>query len=242
MNVLWQDNVPSVLDASILGASGFAGSLGDGSAPWLASSDGGLFSGQPVLWWDNGADSTTGASSFTPVGGFDPGASSSWIANGVDAFLGGGPTLDGTLLWPQGRETTSSTLLTGAGAGQFELSASDAASSQWLQAVRDFASRSEAWLAEASTLLWTGGTDQAAITLPAVGNAPLASPTGLDNVGVHPFSMLAPQQLVWPDQSPAATLISEPGVVDPASITFPRTLGVPVQSPSGPLPRLGGTP
>jgi hypothetical protein len=239
MDVLWQDNVPSFLDASSSGAGGFA-ALGDIGAPWFASGGGGLFSGQPVLWWDNGADSSVG-SRFSGLFGFDPGdASSSWIANGAQASLGGGPVLDGALLWPRGGDSTSSTLLTSI--GRFELNAADAASSQWLQAVRDFAGRSEAWLSEASSLLWTGGTDQAVSTLPAVDNAPLASPTSLGNLGVSPFSLLAPQQLVWPDQSRAPTLISEPGVVDPASIAFPRTLGVPAQSPSGLLPRLGGTP
>ena len=237
MNVLWQDNVPSFLDASGLGAGSFAGSLGDGGAPWFASADGGLFSGQPVLWWDNGADSATAESGLAGVAGFDPGgAAGGWLTHEAEAFAGTNPALDGGLLWPQDRGSTSNLVLTGPGVGQWDMSAVDAASSLWLQSVRDFAGRGETWLTAASTLLWTGGTDQAAVTLPAVDNAPLANPISLDNVGVHPFSMLAPQQLVWPDQSP------EPGVVDPASITFPRALGVPVQSPSGLLPRLGGTP
>jgi hypothetical protein len=240
MNVLWQDNVPSFLDASGLGAGSFAGSLGDGGAPWFASADGGLFSGQPVLWWDNGADS---AAADSGLAGFDPGgAAGGWLTHGAEAFAGTNPALDGGLLWPDDRDSTSNLVLTGAGMGQWDLSAGNGVSSQWPQSLNEFASTSSAWLTEASNLLWTGGTDQAAFALPAVDNAPLANPTSLGNVGVPPFSMLAPQQLVWTDQSRAPTLISEPGVVDPASITFPRTLGVPVQSPSGLLPRLGGTP
>src|SRR5437016_2067477 len=108
MNVLWQDNVPSFLDASSLGAGSFAGSLGDVGAPWFASADGGLFSGQPVLWWDNGADSATADSGLTGVAGFDPGgAAGGWLPHGAEAFSGVNPALDGGLLWADPSGSTS---------------------------------------------------------------------------------------------------------------------------------------
>jgi hypothetical protein len=130
MDVVWQDNVPSFLDGSTSGIGGFAASLGDVGAPWFASADGGVFSGKPVLWWENGADAASVVSRLSNLAGFNAGgASSSWIPDGADAFLGGAPTLDGALLWPQGRDGTSMSLLTGTGAGQFELSAVDVASS-----------------------------------------------------------------------------------------------------------------
>src|SRR5262245_7234332 len=113
MNVLWQDNVPSFLDTSSLGSDGFAGSLGDVGAPWFASAGGGLFSGQPVLWWDNGADTTSSAAGLTGVGRFEPFGTDTtitaggWIPNEAEPFSASNPTLDGGLLWPQAGGGTS---------------------------------------------------------------------------------------------------------------------------------------
>jgi hypothetical protein len=238
MNVLWQDNAASFLDGSSLGgAGGFAASLGDGGAPWFASADGGLFSGQPVLWWDNGADSATAAPGLTGVPGFDPGgAAGGWLPNGAEAFAGADPTLDGGLLWPDGRGSTSNLVLTGAGMGQWNLSAVDAASSQWLQSVRDIASRGEKWLTEASTLLWTGG--QPSLTPPITGTPQLAG-----GLAGPTFPTLTPEHLVWTDPSGATGLTAGPslGVAEPAPTTLASSLGGPVQSASGLPSSLGGT-
>jgi len=197
MNVLWQDNVPSFLDASGLGAGGFAGSLGDVGAPWFASVDGGLFSGQPVLWWDNGADSATADSGLTGVAGFDPGGAAGWLPHGAEAFTGANPALDGGLLWADPSGSTSSFALSSAGAGHLDLSAGNDASFQWQQLIGNFAGPST-WLTEASHLLWTDG--QPPLTPPIAGNSPLT--------GILPeptFPMLAPQQLVWADPSQAVS-------------------------------------
>src|SRR5947209_7878741 len=93
MNVLWQDNLPSFLDGSgLAGTGGFVGSLGDGGAPWFASADGGLFSGQPVLWWDNGAETPSAGSALTGIPGFDAGSAvGGWLPNGAEAFTGVNP-------------------------------------------------------------------------------------------------------------------------------------------------------
>ena len=52
-----------------------------------------------------------------------------------------------------------------------------------------------------------------------VDNALLANPTSLDNGAVQPFSMLAPQQLVWTD---ASTLVGgQPGLTIAAADNSP---------------------
>jgi hypothetical protein len=207
MNVLWQDNVPSFLDASSLGAGSFAGSLGDVGAPWFASADGGLFSGQPVLWWDNGADSATADSGLTGVAGFDPGgAAGGWLTHGAEAFAGTNPALDGGLLWADPSGSTSNLVLTGAGVGQWDVSAGNGASSQWQQFVDEFASHSSAWLTEASNLLWTDGTGQPSLTPPISGNLPAAN-----LAGGWTFPTLSSQQLVWMEFSNGApTPLNDP--------------------------------
>jgi hypothetical protein len=239
MNVLWQDNVPSFLDGSSPGgAGGFAASLGDGGAPWFASADGGLFSGQPVLWWDNGADSATADSGLAGVAGFDPGgAAGGWLPHGAEAFAGANPTLDGGLLWADPSGSTSNLVLTGPGVGQFDLTAGHGGPSQWQQLLGT--SGHETWLANASTLLWTGGSDRAPLTPPVTSDT-LHLTGGLAGPSVP---TLAAEQLTWTDPSTAG-LASGPnlGVAEPALTQFPRTLGVPAQSPTGLLPRLGGTP
>jgi hypothetical protein len=213
MNVLWQDNLPSFLDSSSLaGAGDFAASLGDGGAPWFALADGGLFSGQPVLWWDNGADSATADSGLTGVAGFDPGgAAGGWLPRGAEAFTGANPALDGGLLWADPSGSTSSFALSGAGAGHLDLSAGNDASFQWQQLIGN---SSTTWLTEASHLLWTGG--QPPLTPPIVGTSPLT--------GILPeptFPMLAPQQLVWTDPTQGLpAIISDPAAVGAAPVTL----------------------
>jgi hypothetical protein len=213
MDVSWQDNVPSFLDASSPGAGGFAGPFGDVGAPWFASADGGLFSGQPVLWWDNGTDSAGGASRLGGLAGFEPSVAASpdallvagWIAKGTNALLD--PTsLDGRVLWADTAGSTSNWLPYGSDADRFDLAGG---APQWPTA--------DTWFHEATNLLWAGGTDQAPITLGG-----FAEPT---------FAALTPAHLVWTD--PAQWL---PGIAsDPTGIgAAPMTLlsGVGIAGPS----------
>lgn len=212
MDVSWQDNVPSFLDASNPAAGGLAASLGDVGAPWFASADGGLFSGQQVLWWDNGADSESGASRLSSLASFDPSAAAGtdiagtggWIADGAETFSSAS-ALQGGLLWADGGGSNSLFSDGGIQADGLGLGhgGTDASPSQWQQFVDAYAGRSQTWLNAASDLLWTGSTEQVPVTFAPVENAPLTSPTGLASL-TAPFSMLAPQQLVWTDPSAGA--------------------------------------
>lgn len=234
MNVFWQGNAPSFLDGSSRGGAGaFAPSFGDGGAPWFGSADGGLFSSQPVLWWDNGADSPPAASSLTGVPGFDPGgAAGGWLPNGAEAFTGVNPALDGGLLWHESGGSASSSLLVNGGAGQFDLTAGSGGLPQWQQIVDEFASHSWTWITEASNLLWTGG--QSPMTPPITGNSPQL--TG----DVPIFATLASGQLVWTDASHAASslLDTQPltGVVPPNLLVSPPPSSLDTQQLTGIIP------
>ena len=239
MDVLWQDNVASFLDGSSLGFAGSLGdvgasSLGDVGAPWFASADGGEFSGQSVLWWDNGGDTTSGASSLTGVDRFDSGDASTdaWLSNGATAFSGGGSTLDGGLLWPQAGSTSNSLLASG-GAGQFDLSGVEGASAKWLPLINALAGRSEPWLAEVTSLLWTNGSGSG-LAPPVISSLLPNSFTGAN------AATFAPEQLVWTPPSGAPSLTGGPGLAD-APVTLASSLGGPVESSSGLPTSLGST-
>jgi hypothetical protein len=251
MNVLWQDNVPSALDASILGASGFAPSFGDGSAPWFASADSGLFSGQSVLWWDNGADSATTVSDLTGVAGFDPGgAAGGWIPNGPEAFAGLNPTLDGGLLWP-GSDLSGAAINDG-GSGEASLTNGVAGASatpfdtspaftQWKQFINELSPTAfDTWMTDISGLLWTG-TGQSQVTLPLTPPITGYPPTHLlaaDGLPASSLATLTPQHLVWTDSSQVL-----PGIVSDlaAMVAVPTTFGgVGIVGPSSGSLTFGG--
>jgi hypothetical protein len=233
MNVLWQDNAPLFLDASNPDAGGFTPSGGDVGTPWFASADGDLLSGQSVLWWENGADSVPAASGLTGFTGFDPGsAAGGWLPNGAEAFSAANPTIEGGLLWPDGG-STSSWLPTNAGAGQFNLSAFDPASSQWLQAIGEFAGHPKTWLTEVSSLLWTGGSGEPPLTPPVIPDflhltGSLAAPT---------LSTLSAEHVVWTDPSAATGLLAGPGLGDVHAAVM-SGVGATGQ-PTGGLPMFG---
>jgi hypothetical protein len=195
MDVVWQDNAPSFLDGSSPGAGGYAASLGDVGAPWFDSADGGGFSGQPVVWWDNGADSAVGRTS-----GFSLGAPSemdgltgrfAWIANGSDTLFYAS-ALDGGLLWAD-PSSTSSWVPYGAGAAQFDLAGGGP--SPWQQLLS--LAGADTWFHETTNLLWAGGSGQPLVIPPIAGGSQL---TNLHDVGSSQgwsFPTLTSQPLVW---------------------------------------------
>jgi hypothetical protein len=231
MDVLWQDNGPSFLDASSPGVGGFVASLGDVGAPWFGSADGGGFSGQPVLWWDNGADSDAGRTGRFSLGaalemdGVSNGRFE-WIANGSDTFFDAS-ALDGGVFWADAGSSTSSWLPYSGGAAQFDLGGSNPSPWQHLLGL----SAAETWFHQATNLLWTSGTDAAPATLPTVDYAPLPNPISLGDVATQPFSLLAPQQLVWTDPFLGAT--TGPG---------PVIAAMPYTPSQGADPAVGSTP
>jgi hypothetical protein len=239
MNVLWQDNVASFLGASSLGAGGFAGSLGDVGAPWFASGDGGVFSGQPVLWWDNGADTPSGASGLTGFASFDSGGrTGGWLSTGAATFAGVG-LIDGRLLWAESSGGASTWLATNPGAGRFDLSALDPTSALWLQSTGDFAGRGDTWLTESSTLLWTSGA----------GEPPLTPPVTLDslhlagNFAGPAFPALGAEHVVWTDPATATGLTAGPTLFDVAPTPAMTGVGAGVSSSSGlPISGVGSEP
>jgi hypothetical protein len=239
MDVLWQDNVPSFLDASSPdGTGGFAASPAEGGAPWYASIDGEPFSGQPTLWWDNGADSTTGASNLSPVGGFSPGDPvDSWIANGAETFPRSYPALENGLLWPGAGDTTPNWLLTNSGAAQFNLSAGAGTPSEWQQFF-GFTSPSETWLAEAPNLLWTGGSSQFPVTSPVIEGAQSIHLAASNSLPLPTLGSLSPTQLVWAESPAAPALTAGPALAEVAATPVMSGTGAEVPSSSG-LP-IGG--
>jgi hypothetical protein len=249
MDVAWQDGVGSFLDSSGTDPSSFASfASDDGGALWSSSADNPLFSGQPVLWEsgeDAPADSRISALTADGAGGNDTSAllAGSWIADAGSGFAGGSVALDGGLLWTGAGRDTSSTLTSngGVGLGALDLGAGSVAS-QWQQSVNDFASQSATGFRETPSLLWTGASSQPPVTVPVVDGLQAIHLAPADGLSVPTLAGVSPTQLVWTQPSGAPGLANGPTLADAAPTTFPRTLGVPVQSPSGDLPRLGSTP
>jgi hypothetical protein len=251
MNVLWQDNLPSFLDASGLGAGSFAGSLGAGGAPWFASNDGGLFSGQPVLWWDNGADSAAADSGLAGVAGFDPGgAAGGWLTHGAEAFAGTNPTLGAGLLWP-GSDLSGAAINDG-GSGPASLTNGVAGASAtpfdtspaftlWKQFINELSPTAfDTWMTDISGLLWNG-TGQSQVTLPLTPPITGNPPTHLlaaDGLPASSLATLTPQHLVWTDSSQVL-----PGIISDlaAVVAVPTTFGgVGIVGPSSGSLTFGG--
>jgi hypothetical protein len=211
MHLLWQDNVPSFLDTSNLDWTGaFTDPPAHGGAPWFASADGGFFSGQPVLWWDNGADSSIVHSVLGDAGRTDTPAipAGDWIANGWQAFTGSSSPLDSGLLWTDTGGTTPSSPLSGG----WNLGAGAGTASQWQLFFPGFTSPSETSFTEASHLLWTGGSGQPPpVTPPIADTSQPMHLTGVASPQGWTFPTLISQPLVWTEMvNGVATPLNNP--------------------------------
>jgi hypothetical protein len=244
MDVSWQDSVASFLDSSGTDLSSFASfASGDGATLWSSSADT-PFSGEFVLWEssaDTPLDSRISSLSLDAVDPETTRLAGSWMDNGSLSFGGGSSSLDSGLLWA-GAGDTSNPLASGSGTtGLGSLAALDLGPgngvSQWQQLL-GLSAPAETWFQQATSLLWTGGSAQPPLapTLTTDSLRLAGSPAG------PIFPTLSAERLAWTDPSAATALISVPTLADAAPTMFPRTLGVPAQSPSGLLPRLGGTP
>ena len=248
MDVAWQDSVGSLLDSSGIDPSSFASFTGGDGTLWSSSGDSPLFSGQSVLW-ESGPDSSTdshiGGLKVDSANGTDtsPLLASSWMATGPYAFARENPLPDAGLLWSSAGSDTSSPLTDNGGLalGALDLGATSGAS-QWQQFVTDYAAGAETWLANGSTMLWTGGdpTKSQTLTTPHF-DTPLNAlvQPGLADL-VHGMSQslagVPPAQLVWGGSLADTGLL--PSKTTPAG---GPSVGVPV-SPPGVPPDLASLP
>jgi hypothetical protein len=242
MDVVWQDSGASFLDSAGTDPSSFASFASDGTL-WTSSGDSPLFSGQPVLWEsdpDSPGDSRVAGLTLDGSGGTDTSLplADRWIADRTPGLAGA--MLD--VLWAGASTDTSSSLASngGMGLGALDLGAGSV-SSQWQQFVNDFASQSATGFGEAPSLLWTDASSRPPVAVPVVDGLRAISLAPTDGLSVPTLASVSPTQLVWTQPSTATVHAADPTLADAAPTTFPRALGVPVQSPSGDLPRLGAT-
>jgi hypothetical protein len=209
MDIAWQDSAASFLDSSGSdGAGSVSFSGADAGTPSLAFADGGLTSGQSLLWQGNDAV-------FSGAGDPSTLAGASW-ASGETAtprsILG---SLEEGLLWPDlggalsgsviydGSDLTSAMSAMGA-----SLDASPA-SLQWNQFISELSPTGvDSSMTDVSGLLWTA-TEGGQFTSPTTSGFP---PLHLADVGAFPGPVFAAQQLVWTDpaQTAPAVLSDQP--------------------------------
>ena len=235
MDVAWQDSVGSFLDSSGTDPSSFSSfASDDGAALWSSSSDGPLFSTQPVLWEsgaDTPGDSRNGWLTLDSAGGTDSDMLSlaGWNTDATAGLAGG--TLNGGLLWTAAGSNTWTSLASsdGVGLGALDLGAASGAS-QWQQFVDSFGSQFSTWAADVPHLLWTGAGSQPAVTVPVADGLQSLPIAANDSLSLPTLGSISPTQSVWTQQStvwtqPATvtTLTAGPSLAATAPTTSPTT-------------------
>lgn len=234
MDLSWQDSVGSFLDtlATDPGSSLASFVDGVGAALWSAPSDTASPSGAGSLLWSDLASSSDDTSALN----FGTADQTSWAPDSAlptAGLLWADPS--GNAVWSgNGTWATENGMLTTTGFADSTLAqgAASAVSPLWQAILSNFADAggglAPVFASAMNDVSWTatGGTGQP----PMISLTPAPQLTSLAGSGALAqalFSTLAPQQLLWTDQSGAAGLVTEP--------TFGATATPPFMSGAGML-------